>query len=62
MNPLTNLPQILIGELERTMKMFLAWFWDSWVGWLLYGKIAKIVFYDQAEAIMSNMGNFVFPT
>ena len=28
-DPLTNLPQILIGELERPMEMFFAWFYKS---------------------------------
>ena len=27
--PLTDLPQILIGELGRTSRMFLVWFYDS---------------------------------
>ena len=42
-NPLNNLPQILIEELERTTAMFLACFWESKL------KIAKIVIYDRAR-------------
>ena len=28
-DPLTDLPQILIGELERLTDMFFAWFYNS---------------------------------
>ena len=48
---MTDLPQILIGELGRTMGMFLAW---VWMGRLLKGNIAKVVIYDQARVIGGN--------
>ena len=61
MNPLTALPQIWIGELDRTNRMVLAWFKNvkcseffklkSWVSKLQFQKyenpvILKGVFYD----------------
>ena len=50
MNPSTDLPQICIGKLGRTMNMFLFGFENlSIVGRLLLGKIANIVIYDQAQ-------------
>ena len=48
MNPLTDLPQILIGELGRTTGMFLACWEFKFSGSILKGKTAKIVIYDQA--------------
>ena len=41
MNPWTDLPQILIEELERTTEMFLVWF--SKLSGFLQGKMVKIV-------------------
>ena len=46
-NPMTDWPQILIGELERTTGMFFKII--SLVDRLLQGKIANISIYDQAR-------------
>ena len=47
MNPSTDLPQILIGLLGGTTGMCLLGF--EILGWILLGKIAKNVIYDQAR-------------
>jgi len=47
MNPLTDLPQMCIGELGRTTEMFLVF--RFLVDWSKKGKTAKIVIYDQAR-------------
>ena len=50
MNPSTDLHQMFLGELERTIWMFYAWFWDSNLsGSTFNGKKAKIVIYDHAR-------------
>ena len=51
MNHLTELSQIMIGELGRTTEIKLAWFKDSKLSGfiLLKEKISKFVIYDQAR-------------
>ena len=50
MNPRTDLPQILLGELEKTTGMFLTWFSDSKLSTSTFiKKISKIVIEDQAR-------------
>ena len=54
------MPQILIGELGRTTGMFYLGFeFLSWVGRLLFGKIIKIVIYDQAR--VNGGSNYEYP-
>jgi len=57
---LTDLPQILIGELGRTKELFFANFClISCVGQLLKGKKANTVIYDQAR--VNGGSNYEYP-
>ena len=57
MNPLTDFPQILIGDLTRTKRIFFAWFRDSRLSGLKKKREkAKIVIWDQVR--VKGRGNY----